>query len=88
MTNTEVSKPKPATAESTATLGRLFVLDLSGGRVFSNADGSYQKVIVTECRHSDGIVVDVEARHIYWTKMGVPNLNDGSIARRPRWAEP
>ena len=67
---------------STATLGRLFVLDLSGGRVFSvNADGSYQKVIVTECRHSDGIVVDVEARHIYWTKMGVPYLNDGSIER-------
>jgi hypothetical protein len=88
MIEPEVSKPKPLTTGSEATFGRLFVLDLSGGRVFSNADGSYQKVIVTECRHSDGIVVDVEARHIYWTKMGVPNLNDGSIARRPRWAEP
>src|SRR5208337_5247616 len=29
----------------------------------------------------DGIVVDVEAGHIYWTNMGVPNLNDGSIER-------
>jgi Low-density lipoprotein receptor repeat class B len=82
MTESEVSKPKPVTSGSKATVGRLFVLDLSGGRVFSlNADGSDQKVIVTECRHPDGIVVDVEAGHIYWTDMGVPNLNDGSIER-------
>ena len=26
-------------------------------------------------------MVDVEAGHIYWTNMGVPNLNDGSIER-------
>jgi sugar lactone lactonase YvrE len=61
---------------------RLFLLDLSGGRILSlNADGSEMKTIVTECRHPDGIVVDVEAGHIYWTDMGVPNLNDGSIER-------
>lgn len=82
MTESEVSKPKPVTPGSKATIGRLFVLDLSGGRVFSlNADGSDQKVIVTGCLHPDGIVVDVEAGHIYWTNMGVPNLNDGSIER-------
>jgi sugar lactone lactonase YvrE len=46
-----------------------------------NPDGSDLKVIVTECRHPDGIVVDVESGHIYWTDMGVPNLNDGSIER-------
>ena len=46
-----------------------------------NPDGSDRKVIVTECRLPDGIVVDVEAGHIYWTNMGVPNLNDGSIER-------
>src|SRR6202045_3084869 len=62
--------------------GRLFVLDLSGGRVLSlNPDGSDRKVIVTECRLPDGIAVDVEAGHIYWTNMGVPNRNDGSIER-------
>ena len=33
------------------------------------------------CQLPDGIVVDVEAGHIYWTNMGVPNLNDGSIER-------
>jgi hypothetical protein len=82
MTESEVSKRKSVTSRSKATVGRLFVLDLSGGRVFSlNADGSDQKVIVTECRHPDGIVVDVGIKHIYWTNMGVPNLNDGSIER-------
>jgi hypothetical protein len=82
MSESEVSKPKPVTAGSKATVGRLFVLDLSGGRVFSlNTDGSNQKVIVTECRHPDGIVVDVGTKHIYWTNMGVPNLSDGSIER-------
>jgi hypothetical protein len=82
MTESEVSKPEPLASSTKATVGRLFILDLSGGRVFSlNTDGSDQKVIVTGCRHPDGIVVDVEAGHIYWTNMGVPNLNDGSIER-------
>jgi sugar lactone lactonase YvrE len=44
-------------------------------------DGTERKIIVTDCHFPDGIVVDVEARHIYWTNMGVPNLNDGSIER-------
>src|SRR5712691_9684849 len=65
-----------------ATVGRLFFLEASGGRVLSvNTDGSDRKVILTGCRIPDGIVVDVEAGHIYWTNMGVPNLNDGSIER-------
>jgi hypothetical protein len=82
MTESEVFKPKSITSGSKAFVGRLFVLDLSGGRVFSlNTDGSDQKVIVTECQHPDGVLVDVEAGHIYWTNMGVPNLNDGSIER-------
>src|SRR6202045_3922634 len=60
--------------------GRLFVLEASGDRVLSlNPDGSDRKVIVTECRLPDGIAVDVEGGHIYWTNMGVPNRNDGSI---------
>jgi hypothetical protein len=82
MTEFEAFKTEPVASDGKATLGRLFVLDLSGGRIFSvNADGSDQKVLVTGCRHPDGIVVDVEAGHIYWTNMGVPNLNDGSIER-------
>ena len=55
---------------------------LSGNRVLSlNPDGSDRKVIVTECRLPDGIAVDVEGGHIYWTNMGVPTRNDGSIER-------
>jgi hypothetical protein len=82
MTGLEVSRPKPVTTGVKATVDRLFVLDLSGGRVLSlNPDGSDRKVIVTECHHPDGVGVDVEAGHIYWTNMGVPNLNDGSIER-------
>ena len=45
-------------------------------------DGSDRKVIVTNCRLPDGIVVDVGAGHIYWTNMGSsPTANDGSIER-------
>src|SRR6185295_5348446 len=62
--------------------GRLFVLELSGDRIHSmNIDGSDRKTIVTDCHLPDGIVVDAQARHIYWTNMGVPNLDDGSIER-------
>src|SRR5260370_29363175 len=70
------------TSGGDATGGRLFVLDISGGRILSmTPDGSDQKLIVSGCRHPDGIVVDVEAGHIYWTDMGIPSLNDGSIER-------
>ncbi|MEA5114714.1 MAG: hypothetical protein VB050_11865 [Geobacteraceae bacterium] len=73
--NTHVSQSKSA-------VGRLFVLDLSGARILSmNPDGSDRKVIITECRHPDGVAVDVEAGHIYWTNMGVPHREDGSIER-------
>ena len=48
--------------------GRLFVLELSGDRIHSmNPDGSDRKTIVTDCRVPDGIGVDSEAGHIYWT---------------------
>lgn len=62
--------------------GRLFLLDLSGGRVLSmDPDGSDRRIIATDCPHPDGVVVDVAAGHVYWTNMGVPNFNDGSIER-------
>jgi hypothetical protein len=46
-----------------------------------NTDGSDRKTIVTGCHLPDGIVADTESGHIYWTNMGVPNLNDGSVER-------
>ncbi len=69
-------------ASSATRSGRLFLLELSGDRIHSmNPDGSDRKTIVTNCRLPDGIVVDVAAGHIYWTNMGIPNLDDGSIER-------
>src|SRR5713101_1174352 len=77
------SAPKQTDLGSKATSARLFVLDLGGGRVLSlNPDGSDLKTIVTEGRRlPDGIIVDVAAGHIYWTNMGNPSANDGSIER-------
>jgi sugar lactone lactonase YvrE len=62
--------------------GHLFLLELSGDRIHSmNPDGSDRKTIVTNCHLPDGIVVDAEAGHIYWTNMGIPDRDDGSIER-------
>jgi len=81
MTVTKASK-KVSDVGSEHGVNRLFVLDLSGDRIFTvNPDGSDKKVIVTGCHFPDGIGVDVEAGHIYWTNMGIPNQNDGLIER-------
>jgi DNA-binding beta-propeller fold protein YncE len=62
---------------------KLFVLEASGdGRLFSiNPDGTDKTFIVTGCPVPDGVAVDVAAGHIYWTNMGMPPANDGSIER-------
>jgi hypothetical protein len=80
MTILQTTKSNASSAVSRS--GRLFLLELSGDRIHSmNPDGSDRKTIVTDCRFPDGIAVDVAAGHIYWTNMGVPNLDDGSIER-------
>jgi len=65
------------------TVARLYFLDLAAGRVLtSNPDGSDVKTIVNEGRKlPDGVVVDVAGGHIYWTNMGNPKVNDGTIDR-------
>jgi hypothetical protein len=78
---TETSKASHTSGGKT--ISRLFFLEASEGRILSvNPDGSDKKVIVTGSGPiPDGIVVDVEAGHIYWTNMGIPNQSDGSIER-------
>jgi hypothetical protein len=77
------SKWEVKTTAAKTTTARLFFLSASSGQVFSaNPDGSDLKVIVSEGRRvPDGIVVDVESGHLYWTNMGNPSANDGSIER-------
>src|SRR5207245_1520691 len=81
MSATETLKTTSTTGGKAA-IGRLFFLEASGGRIHSaNADGSDRKVIINGARVPDGIDVDVEAGHIYWTNMGIPSKNEGSIER-------
>jgi hypothetical protein len=76
------TKPKANSDRKERAAGRLFLLELSGDRIHSmNPDGSDKKTIVTNCHFPDGIIVDADSRHIYWTNMGIPNLDDGSIER-------
>ena len=76
------STPKDTKASGNKS-GRVYFIDASGGRLLSiNPDGSDLKVLVTgRHRIPDGIVVDKEVGHIYWTEMGIPNKQDGSIER-------
>src|SRR5437667_5481939 len=81
-TATQPQTSKPTRPSSAKSVGRLYFLEASGGRVHSvNTDGSDRKVILSGGRVPDGVVVDVEAGHIYWTNMGIPSRNDGSIER-------
>ena len=81
MTEIVTHSSAPAGTKST-TSGRLLVLELSGDRIHSmDPDGSDRRTIVTDCHLPDGISVDAKAGHIYWTNMGIPNLDDGSIER-------
>ncbi len=65
--------------------GRIFFLSFggrgTGGRVLSaNDDGSDLKVLVTgQNAGPDGIAVDTATKKIYWTNMGRPRANDGTI---------
>ena len=79
---TVVEATRTEASSGTANSGRLFLLDLSGGRVLSmDPNGSNRKIVATGCVHPDGVIVDAAAGHVYWTNMGVPSLNDGSIER-------
>ncbi|HTQ04682.1 MAG TPA: hypothetical protein VMI54_12540 [Polyangiaceae bacterium] len=60
----------------------LFWLDVSGKVERSDVANFSAKTIVPSAgQGSDGIAVDVAAGYIYWTDMGVPADNDGSVMR-------
>ncbi len=62
---------------------RLYFLDARGGRVVSTTpDGSEVKTLIAgRTGVPDGIVVDTDGGHIYWTVMGKAAVDDGMIER-------
>jgi hypothetical protein len=82
MSEPHATKSKPASSDRGA-FGWLFLLEVSGGRIHSmRPDGSDRKVVVADSHLPDGVAIDVEAGHVYWTNMGLsPATNDGSIER-------
>jgi DNA-binding beta-propeller fold protein YncE len=65
--------------------GRIYYLTLggrgSGGRVMSANDDGTGLTTILDGRNAgpDGIVVNTAAKRIYWTNMGRPAANDGTI---------
>jgi len=79
-----MTNPANTQSAGNGAAGRIFFLDLAGSRVLSaNPDGSDLKTILVEKDKElpDGLVVDLAAGHLYWTHMGNPTANDGSIVR-------
>lgn len=65
-------------------MDQLIFLDQAGQRILRCAsDGSGLQVLVPGCpHHPDGIAIDAEAGHLYWTNMGADfKRADGSIER-------
>ena len=61
---------------------RIFFLDLRGKLVSATPDGGNRQVLIEGLKgQPDGIAVDVESGHIYWTNMGDYAADDGSIER-------
>jgi len=79
----DTSKASVSRNKGNGVVARIFFLDLGAGRVLSaNPDGSDLKTLVSEGRKlPDGLAVDVAAGHLYWTNMGNPKADDGSIFR-------
>src|ERR1700726_409083 len=77
------SKSSVTRNKGNGVVGRIIFLDLGAGRVLSaNPDGSDLQTLVSEGRKlPDGLAVDIAAGHLYWTNMGNPKANDGSILR-------
>jgi DNA-binding beta-propeller fold protein YncE len=77
------SKLSVSQKKGNGVVARIIFLDLGAGRVLSaNPDGSDLKTLVSEGRKlPDGLAVDVAAGHLYWTNMGNPKANDGTIFR-------
>jgi len=71
-----------AVTPDTARTPALFYLDITGRVLRAAPDGSDVSVLVTGLTSApDGVDVDVDRGHLYWSNMGVGSADDGSIER-------
>jgi len=61
---------------------RIFYLDVQGSVLaFDEHETTPRTLVRSAGRGPDGIAVDVASGHLFWTTMGVPADNDGSLRR-------
>jgi hypothetical protein len=76
------AEPDAGPPEPTGTR-TLFYLDIASSRVLSVDPevGAEQEILLGAGTLPDGIALDLEAGHIYWTTMGLPTADDGTVMR-------
>lgn len=68
--------------EQDVTTPRLFFLNIRGQVLSAAHDGSDLRILADGlATMPDGIAVDVENGHVYWSNMGAAKENDGSVIR-------
>jgi hypothetical protein len=76
------AEPEPNVAEEPAGRLTVFYLDVGGSVMSTDVEDPRERVIVEDAGQGpDGIAVDVEGGHLYWTGMGDPAEDDGFIRR-------
>ncbi len=71
-----------AGASDSSAVRRIFYLDVSGRVLAFDEDQPKALTLVASAGQGpDGIAVDVDGGHVFWTTMGVPADDDGSLRR-------
>ena len=78
---TLVSPHAARAQESAPPKAALYYLNISGSVLRADVDGSNRTIVGKVGFGPDGVAIDVSRGHIYWTSMGKPRDNDGTITR-------